>query len=227
MRGSDLYASVPADADLSYITENLRGLAVPIGCLLADPANARLHPDDNMETIRSSLTAYGQRVPLSANIRHGQPVVIAGNGRLEASRQLGRQYVAVAFEDDDAVTASGYALVDNRSAEQARWNVARLGPVLEALKAEGVKPEQVGFDPAALKDILGKVGPGPAQAGGQGIQIPGGGQTGGPQAEAVKFRKWTFPLTADEADMLTSRIEAHAARVGTLYGFFGLLLERD
>ena len=51
-------------ADLGYIAENLRGLAVPVTELHADPANARTGHD--VRRIAESRKADGQRQPLVA-----------------------------------------------------------------------------------------------------------------------------------------------------------------
>ena len=60
---------------------------VPLGSLHADPANARLHDEHNLETIRASLARFGQAEPLVVHKRTGR--VIGGNGRLTAMRSMG------------------------------------------------------------------------------------------------------------------------------------------
>lgn len=47
--------------DPSRIVEGLLPLAVPCADLRVDPANAMRHPEPNLEAIRGSLQAYGQR----------------------------------------------------------------------------------------------------------------------------------------------------------------------
>ena len=38
---------------------------VPIDTLHLDPANARLHPDENLDAIEASLRRFGQAEPLA------------------------------------------------------------------------------------------------------------------------------------------------------------------
>ncbi len=121
-------ASTPPTVPKGKI-DNIRckGDIVPIGSLTLDPDNARLHPERNMESIRDSLNLYGQTVPLV--VRRQTRVVIAGNGRLAAARDLGWTKVAVSFIDMTDAEAAGYGLADNRTSELARWDfeaVARL-----------------------------------------------------------------------------------------------------
>ena len=60
---------------------------VPLDSLHLDPANARSHPQENMEAIVASLRRFGQAEPLVVQKRTGR--VIGGNGRLVAMKQLG------------------------------------------------------------------------------------------------------------------------------------------
>lgn len=117
--------------DLAYITESLRKLAVPIDELTEDPANARV--DHDVDRIAASLVQFGQRKPLVANRLQGNKVE-AGNGTLQAAKQLGWTHVAVVFVDDDAAMAAAFGIADNRTGELSRW------------------------DPDALDDLVGSVG---------------------------------------------------------------------
>jgi DNA modification methylase len=111
-----------------HIAEALRPLAVPIADLTQDPANARLHPPKNVEGIAASLRVYGQRKPVVVNKRTG--AVEAGNGTLEAARTLGWTHIAAVYVDDDAATAAGFSISDNRTAELATWDTAALDKLL-------------------------------------------------------------------------------------------------
>lgn len=123
-----------APGPMNKIAEGLKPLIVDIADLIPDPNNARLHPDRNMEAIKDSLRIYGQVKPLV--VRRSTNVVIAGNGTLEAAKQLGWNKLAVNFVDMTDVEAVGFGLADNRTAELAKWDfevVARLDKlILEA-----------------------------------------------------------------------------------------------
>lgn len=119
------------ETDLAHIAEQLRPLAVPLATLVVDPANVRRHPEKNLAVIAASLRVYGQRKPIVVNRRTG--VVEAGNGTLDAARTLGWTHIAAVYVDDDPMTATGYAISDNRSAELAEWDTANLDAILADL----------------------------------------------------------------------------------------------
>lgn len=96
------------------------GQVVRLDSLTPDPLNARLHPERNMDAIMDSLCLYGQRAPLV--IRQETMVVAAGNGRLEAMRNLGWSVCAVSIRPMTDAEFHGFALADNRTAELARWD---------------------------------------------------------------------------------------------------------
>lgn len=142
-------------ANLDHIAAQLRPLAVAVAELNADPANARLHPDRNLAAIEASLRVYGQRKPLV--VRREGMVVEAGNGTLEAAKRLGWTHVAVVLVDDDPITATGYAIADNRSAELAAWDEEALGRLLAELKDEEVDLDALGWSDAELKQLIESV----------------------------------------------------------------------
>lgn len=143
-------------SELEWIAEGLRGLATPVEALHEDPANART--GHAVERIAASLAQYGQRKPLVVNRAQGGKV-IAGNGTLRAARSLGWSHVAVVWVEDDAATAAGYGIADNRVGELSQWDVGALEAIIEALP-EGVF---TGFEVGELEELLGGGG-----AGGQG-----------------------------------------------------------
>jgi DNA modification methylase len=118
---------------------------VPIAALSLDPRNARKHGRRNLDAIRGSLEAFGQRRPLVVR-QDGQ--VIAGNGTLVAMRDLRWTEVSItrvpAGWTDDQVRA--YALADNRTAELAEWDDVVLAGMLAELDAGGWDLNSIGFD---------------------------------------------------------------------------------
>lgn len=140
-------------AGLDYIAEPLRPLAVPIGELNADPANARRHPDHNLAAIEASLRRWGQRFPIVVQ-RQGM-VVRAGNGRLEAARRLGWTHLAAVVVDEDSVEATAFALADNRSSELAEWDDEALAALLQSLPTD----VPTGFSEGDLEALLAELNP--------------------------------------------------------------------
>ena len=137
--------------DLSMIHEALHGCCVPISTLKEDPDNARSHDKRSISAVRNSLSRFGQRTPIV--VRNG--IVIAGNARLAAARELGWTHMAVISADaDDDNTALLYALADNRTAELSSWDEANLATALASLRDEDIDLTQIGWSPEELDEIL-------------------------------------------------------------------------
>lgn len=140
--------TAPAPAELSYIAEALRPLAVPIESLTPDPRNARKHGDRNLAAIGNSLARFGQLKPIVVNRLNG--VIEAGNGTLAAARSIGWTHLAVVYVEHDATTQTGFALADNRTAELAEWDDAMLVELALEVKAA----DQSLFDDLAIEELL-------------------------------------------------------------------------
>jgi DNA modification methylase len=112
--------------------------------LVSDPNNARKHDEKNLAAIKASLNQFGQRKPI---VIQGS-TVIAGNGTLEAARQLGWDEIQVVRvpEDWTADQAKAFALADNRTAELATWDNAVLQQQLSELQNAGLTVQDFGFE---------------------------------------------------------------------------------
>jgi ParB-like chromosome segregation protein Spo0J len=116
--------------------------------LYNDPNNARKHDEKNLKAIKGSFTKFGQQHPI---IITNKNIVVAGNGRLEAARQLGWTHIDCVVTDLDAFHASAFSLSDNRTAELATWDELILGSTLQALREDGFDLGEIGFDTSALE----------------------------------------------------------------------------
>ena len=141
------------------IAEPLRSLAVPIDSVHPDPANARKHGERNLEAIKSSLSAFGQRKPIVVQ-RDGM-IVRAGNGTLAAAKALGWTEIAVVVVDDDPMTAARYAIADNRSGELAEWDDPVLASMLEEM--DEATRASIGFSQEDVDELLRSLGGGEAE----------------------------------------------------------------
>ena len=144
-----------SDAPLHHIAEQLQPLALRVSDLTPDPANARRHPTRNLEAIKNSLRLYGQRKPLV--VRRDGLVVEAGNGTLEAAKALGWRHVAAVLVDDDPITATGFSIADNRTAELAVWDEEALAALLSDLQTEDLDLDGLGWSDEELSRLLGSV----------------------------------------------------------------------
>ena len=122
---------------------------VPISELSIDPANARLHPERNLEQITASLKRFGQQKPIVVDAAN---VVRAGNGTLTAAKKLGWTTISVVRSELPKTELTAYAIVDNRTAELATWDP-------DVLSATLADPEigDVGFDAAEIEKMSGYI----------------------------------------------------------------------
>jgi site-specific DNA-methyltransferase (adenine-specific) len=123
----------------------LRVETVNINSLTPDPANARRHDGKNLKAIASSLEKFGQRKPIVVT---PDSIVVAGNGTLEAAKNLGWTEIAIARTPVgwswEQIRA--FALADNRTAELAEWDDKVLADQLLELDANGWELEELGFE---------------------------------------------------------------------------------
>jgi DNA modification methylase len=126
--------------------------------LIADPRNARRHPDRNIAMIQTALEEVGAARSL---VIDEQNVILAGNGVHQAAERAGLTKVRIVETDGDTIVAvrrSGLtdqqkqrlALFDNRAAELAQWDVDAL---LE-LRAAGLALEPL-WTADELCELLG------------------------------------------------------------------------
>jgi ParB-like chromosome segregation protein Spo0J len=127
---------------------------LPISSLSTDPANARKHPERNLDQIKASLRRFGQQKPIVVDTAN---VVRAGNGTLTAAKALGWTTIAAVRSDLTRTELTAYAIVDNRSAELAEWDT-------ELLAAAFKDPEigDIGFDQSEIDKLLDRLPEEPA-----------------------------------------------------------------
>ena len=122
-----------------------------------DPDNARTHSSRNLETIKESLAAFGQRKPV---VLFGD-TVIAGNGTVEAARSLGWAKIAATRVPADWTIeqAKAYAIADNRTSELAEWDGGQLLETLSTFDADALL--STGFNQDDLDALMKVWGPAP------------------------------------------------------------------
>lgn len=143
-------STVGATDGTTKINPALEVLARPVDSLMLDERNARKHERRSIDAIKTSLATYGQQKPIVA-LTSG--VVIAGNGTLEAARELGWDRLAVVtFDNEDEARARAFAIMDNRSAELSEWDFEELKGTV------GVLPDylssSVGFASGEIEQMI-------------------------------------------------------------------------
>ena len=124
----------------------------PIDSLKPDPRNPRTHPTKNLAAIKDSLQRFGQTKPIVVSRQSRQ--VIAGNGTLEAAKQLGWKDIQVVWTDLEGEEAVAAGIADNRSGELAEWNYRTLSGLLAELKTKDIKIDDLGFAAHELEPLL-------------------------------------------------------------------------
>jgi DNA modification methylase/ParB-like chromosome segregation protein Spo0J len=149
----------PPDVEVTAVPQDGEDRAEPMAVevvavadLHIDPANVRRHPERNMAAIKASLARFNQVKPI---VIDGNNVVRAGNGTLEAARELGWATIKCVRSDLCGADMVAYSVADNRSAELAEWNEDALGATLRALQDEDFDLDAVGFTDAEVDALFG------------------------------------------------------------------------
>jgi ParB-like chromosome segregation protein Spo0J len=124
-------------------------IKIEISKLAADPNNARKHSDKNLKAIKGSLAKFGQQKPIVIDSKN---VVIAGNGTLEAAKQLGWTVINAVVTELDELGKMAFALADNKTSELAEWDDDILKVQLDWLDKQDFDIGDIGFDDFSLDD---------------------------------------------------------------------------
>jgi ParB-like chromosome segregation protein Spo0J len=131
----------------------LKVVYLPTKSLKPDRKNARSHGERNLGAIRASIDSAGVYQPIL--VQAGTHRVIAGHGRLIVFKEKGLAKVPCIVLDVDDAKAREISLRDNRTAELAGWDAAKLQVLLDDLESSlELAPEDVGFDEAELDEIM-------------------------------------------------------------------------
>jgi ParB-like chromosome segregation protein Spo0J len=120
--------------------------------------NAKKHDAAQVAAIAGSIREFGFNNPVLIDADNG---IIAGHGRVLAAHQLGLESVpCLRLTHLSDTQKRAYILADNRLAELGGgWDAEMLAAELEALSAEGITMEEIGFDADALEELGATVEP--------------------------------------------------------------------
>jgi DNA modification methylase len=151
MRPSSTGSNKVSQALSQAVGRELAIRRVPLASLHLDPANARSHPERNLEAIKASLARFGQVEPLV--VLKGSQRVIGGNGRLVAMRALGWSECDIIELDLSELDATALGIALNRTADLAEWDGQALSSILQTLQSEGAL-DGVGFNDREIQSII-------------------------------------------------------------------------
>lgn len=121
-------------------------MKVRLSELNPDPANTRVHNQNNIDVITRSLKKFGQYRPFV--VQKKGMVIRIGNGMFEAMRQLGwldeDREVQIMLTDIDDEKATALSIVDNRTSDLSYFDDDMLRVVMKRLSEESLA--LTGFD---------------------------------------------------------------------------------
>jgi DNA modification methylase len=116
--------------------------------------NSRTHSEEQVNQICASINEFGFTNPLLIDEKDS---IIAGHGRLMASKKLGMEEVpCIVLEGLTEAQKKAYIIADNKMALNAGWDEELLKIELENLKELDFDLDLTGFNVDELDDILGK-----------------------------------------------------------------------
>jgi DNA modification methylase len=122
----------------------------PVEGLRLDSKNPRHHDPGQIKKIARSIEQFGFNVPILID---AEQTVIAGHGRLLASKRLGLNEVpTIQLEHLSPAKRRAFMIADNRLTEVATWNEVLLAQSLKELSLLDLDfdLETIGFDPGEI-----------------------------------------------------------------------------
>lgn len=131
------------------IEPDLLHIARPIDSFLLDSHQSNLHDRRSIEEIKTSLVESGQCKPIF--VKRSTMEVKAGNGTLQAAKELGWTYIAAVLSDKPEEAARLYAIRDNRTHQFSEFDVDALVSEVTDL---GVSPDTIGWAPDEWEGVI-------------------------------------------------------------------------
>ena len=123
----------------------------PVEKLRPFEGNARTHDAEQLEQLQASIRQFGFTAPILVDSEDG---ILAGHGRLEAAKRLGMAEVPVVVLDHlSPLQRRAYVLADNKLAENAGWDDAKLSAELDELLRGNFDLSSMGFSDDDLRRL--------------------------------------------------------------------------
>ena len=126
------------------------------------PKNGRKWTEQAVDKVASSIKEYGWRQPIVCD---ADDVIIIGHLRRAAGRKAGMTECPVHVARNlTPEQVRGLRLMDNRSHEEAEWDLKLLAMEMSELRALAVDLSLTGFDENELAKLIGSAGTGDEDA---------------------------------------------------------------
>jgi DNA modification methylase len=114
--------------------------------------NARKISDAAVEKVAASIKEFGWRQPIVVD---AEGVIVVGHVRLKAAQKLGLSEAPVHVADSlTPGQIKAYRLMDNRSHDEAQWDLELIGPELADLQGLDFDLSLTGFDGREIEEFL-------------------------------------------------------------------------
>lgn len=134
----------------------------PLTALKPSARNARTHSQKQIHLIADSIKAFGFVTPVLVD---GTGEIVAGHGRYEAAKLLGRETVpTISLDHLNGDQLRALRIADNRLAEHAGWDEETLKLELGYLVEIEFAVELTGYETAQIDILLSESEPVPAKA---------------------------------------------------------------
>lgn len=105
---------------------------VDINSILENPANCRIHSEEQILQLAASFKEFSQQIPLVVSRK--DRIVIVGNGRLRALRDVLKwRTVDVVWSDLSPEQAAKFGIADNAHGANSEWDLNMLGSSVQEI----------------------------------------------------------------------------------------------
>ena len=133
-------------------SKQLEPLLISIGDIRPHPDNYKIHPPEQLRSLKASLKTFSWTTPIKANL---EGFIIAGHGMYQAALEEGYTHVPVEFCALDSQLSKAYLVADNETARRAVTDDDSLSRLLEGIsEIPDFDIEAVGFSSEDVDTLL-------------------------------------------------------------------------
>ena len=107
-------------------------------------------PKESVQKVIKSIREYGNNQPIVVDQDN---VIVVGHTRWKALKELGRKKAFVIKKEFEKGKAMAYRIMDNRSAEESKWDNKLLASELNILKDFNFDLDLTGFNLSELENL--------------------------------------------------------------------------
>lgn len=134
-------------------TKQLETFLVPIEAIRQHPKNYRVHPPNQLASLKASLRSFGWTKPICANL---QGEIVSGHGMYLTALEEGYTKIPVMYVTFDEQLSKAYIVADNETARRAITDNDLLKDLfLDINEIEGFDIEATGFNQNDIDILLG------------------------------------------------------------------------